>query len=64
MFVEVPMLDEFSAFDVWQQIKDKQEYSCYFKEYSVKAYPKREYLFNVFFYCFNWEQRNVPMLIS
>ena len=47
MFVEVPKLDEFSAFDAWQQVKDKPEYSCYFKEYSSKAVPGRAYLYNV-----------------
>ena len=56
------MLDEFSAYDVWQQVKNNQEYSCYFKEYSEKAYPNRGYMFNVLFYTPIWKQRNVPIL--
>ena len=47
MFVEVPKYDEFSASDAWQQVKDKKEINCYFKEYSNKAIPNRGYLYNV-----------------
>ena len=41
------MLDEFSALDAWKQVKDKEVYACFFKEYSEKAYPNRAYLYNV-----------------
>ena len=41
------MYDEFSTVDAWKQVRDNEEYSCYFKEYSKKATPNREYLYNV-----------------
>ena len=41
------MLDEFSAFDAWKQVENKEGFSCFFKEYSEKAYPNRAYLYNV-----------------
>lgn len=46
-FVRVPIYEEFNAKEIWNQIKDQEKYSNYFKEFSEKGFPNREYMFNV-----------------
>ena len=47
MQVKVPKYDEFKAEAIWKQIKNKPKYNVYFKEYTKKGCPNREYMFNV-----------------
>ena len=44
--VDVPKYDEFSVKKAWLQIRDKPEYTIYFKEYSENAIPTRSYLYS------------------
>ena len=43
----VPKYDEFKTDAAWKQIKKKEEFNVYFKEYSEKSYPNRTYMYNV-----------------
>ena len=45
--VVVPKYEEFNSKEVWKNVKNKPEVSCYFKDYGDKGSPNREYMFNV-----------------
>ena len=46
-FVRVPKYDEFKTGEAWKQIRNKGDYSPYFKDYSEKSFPTRTYMYNV-----------------